>query len=194
MNSAVDLCNLALGHIGVDEITDLNGTDKVSRTCNLMYLPTLKYILSQHFWNFAMTRVTLSEDATAPAFGWSAQFILPSDYQLLYQTNPDEINYEMEDGKILCNQSTLSIKYVKTVTDVTKFHSAFVDALVYKLAQKMAWPLVQSRSLANEMRSNYDEVIRNAKASDAIAAPINELISDTFLDARVSGAQPYGRY
>lgn len=196
MNSAVDICNLALSHLGVEPISDLNGTDKASRTCNQNYEPALKFVLGQHFWNFAMKRVTLAKDATAPAFGWSAQFIIPADFLLLYgfSQNTPRFDYEIEGLRILCNQTTLKIKYVSYFTSVSAMDPAFVKALAYYLAADMAWPLTQSRTMSDKMDLKYQETIRNAKATDAISAPINEIIDDTFLDARVTGAQAYGRF
>lgn len=194
MNSAVDICNLALGHLGVEPITDLNGTDKSSRTCNQFYSATVKYLLGQHFWNFAMKRVSLSKDAEAPAFGWNAQFTLPSDFLLLYQTKPEGVDYELEGGKLLCNQSTMKLKYVHYTTNVAGFDPAFIKALGYHLAMDMCWSLVQSRTMMDQLDRKFQEVIRNAKATDAISAPMNELIEDTFLNARISGVQPYGRF
>lgn len=196
MNSAEDLCNLALSHIGVEPITDLNGTDKISRTCNTHYTSALKYVLGQHFWNFAMTRAEIAKDASVPAFGWSARFSLPSDFLLLYGFSNDsaKFDYEIEDGYLLCNKTSLKIKYVKYFTSVSNMDPAFIKALAYYLAADLAWPLNQSRSLGDKMELRYEKTIRNAKATDAISAPINEIIDDTWMDARVNGAQPYGRF
>ena len=193
--SDLEVVNIALTRIGVEPILDLDDeTDNIAVTAKTFYAQTRDHLLSQHFWNFAMKRTELAKDAIAPAFGWSARFKIPGDYLLMYETYPYHFNYEIEGSYILCNLTTLKMKYVAQVLAAVNFHPSFTEALTYALAARMAWQMTQSRSLMQDMEDKYQEVIRNAKSTDAIAAPMNELIDDTFLDSRVSGPQPYGRF
>lgn len=194
MNSEVEICSLGLFHVGAEPISDMNGTSKSARLCNLIYTQTRDDLLSKHFWNFAMTRISLALEVTAPAFGWGSSFILPADYLLMYETYPANIDYEIEDGKVLCNQATLSIKYVRKITDVTKFHPAFTESLGLSIGTKLAFPLAGSNTLAAALRDKFDESIKDAKCNDAISAPINEFIQDTFLESRRGGPAAYGRF
>ncbi len=62
--SDIDVCNLALSHIGASaKITTLDGTDTSAeaRHCVRFYLPTLRALLEIHSWDFATRRTELVE-------------------------------------------------------------------------------------------------------------------------------------
>lgn len=191
MNSEVAICSLALNSIGHEAITDLNGTSKAERLCNLFYAQARDHLLSLHYWNFAMTRANLAKSGTAPAFEWGSAFIIPADCLQVYQTRPERIRFENEDGHILCNQSTLSIKYIRQITDVTKFHPSFTEALHTYLSSLLVYPLTQSQSLSTKMEKKFDTIIRSAKSTDAMSAPMPNIIDDTWLDSRVNGPNEF---
>lgn len=81
MASAVDICNLALGHLGdsatVASIDPPEGSAQAEH-CARFYPIARDSLLEMHFWNFCMRRVNLAEVATTwPE--WKYAYAVPSD-------------------------------------------------------------------------------------------------------------------
>ena len=79
MPSVVDICNEALDLLGAATITALTQNSKEARLCNRNYELVRDSVLRAHPWNTAVTRKNLPQDATAPDFGFTYQYTLPTD-------------------------------------------------------------------------------------------------------------------
>jgi len=135
-----------------------------ARLCNTLYAPTRDELLRSHRWNFASTRVALTALVEKPAFGWAKQFTLPTDCLRVLsvngETEEETAEFIVEDGRLLTDELTAQIRYVKRVEDSTKFDSLFCDALAVLLASKMAVSLTGSASKAEGLRSEYERLTR----------------------------------
>jgi len=148
MNSVTSICNMALSVVGAKRINDYNtGTSLGAIQCRLFYEPARDALLRSYWWGFASDRATLSQDTNDPDFEWDNQFILPSDF-LRLKSVYEEVGYNsrssrhaIEGQRILTNESTQNIRYIKRVTDVTKFDPLFVKVLVFLLADDFVGPL-----------------------------------------------------
>lgn len=81
MASEVDICNLALGHLGdnatVTSIKPPEGSAQAEH-CARFYPIARDSLLEMHFWNFTMRRINLaSMEATWPE--WKYAYALPAD-------------------------------------------------------------------------------------------------------------------
>ncbi len=56
----LELCQMALAHLGEARITSLDDTTAAARACNLHYKPTRREVLRSHRWNFALARAVLT--------------------------------------------------------------------------------------------------------------------------------------
>lgn len=90
---------------------------------------------------------TLVASDYTPDFKWDFEWDLPSDY-LRFRSIDEETGvtsrknrHAIEDQKFLTNFSTVSLLYIKKVTDVTEFDSLFVKVFVLLLADEMIGPL-----------------------------------------------------
>ena len=81
MTSAIDICNIALGQLGADRITNFeNPQSKNEQLCKLYYPIVRDFMLEQRDWSFLMTRATLDTPNLAlPDWGFSQAHELPSD-------------------------------------------------------------------------------------------------------------------
>lgn len=81
MASAVDICNLALGHLGdtatVASIDPPEGSPQAEH-CARFYPIARDSLLELHFWNFAMRRVQLAQ-LNMPWPEWRYAYALPAD-------------------------------------------------------------------------------------------------------------------
>lgn len=57
---SLGVCNLALSHVGHDQISSLSASNKASRQCNLNYSNSLETLLEKYDWNFARKRDRLT--------------------------------------------------------------------------------------------------------------------------------------
>lgn len=178
--------NLALGYIGVEEITSVSEGSTASKTMNTFYETTRDALLADYDWNFARTRTTLTALGTIPAFEFNHQFTKPTDCMRIVRLKNDPAFAE-EGALILCNDSTIYLKYISNSLAVTTYPMVFIEALAYSLAAKASYKLTQKLDLRTTMETLCDKAIAKARHINAInKTPIGPIIT-TFLDARTTG-------
>ena len=121
MASRTAIANLALGHFGqyrIDDIDERTPTAEAVRDCWDICQDS---VLRAHHWNFATAIAVLTQLATAPVFGWTYQWTLPSDFLKLVSCN--EVFSGVRDteftvrGGVLCTmEHKAQIEYVKRIT------------------------------------------------------------------------------
>jgi hypothetical protein len=167
MSSAVDICNLALSHLGdeaqVAAIAPPDGTVQASHCAR--YYPIARDVLLTIGvpWSFAVKRVALAEVTNPVEDDWAYAYALPSTclrpLSLLLPGFParnlgaqdsdaDSHPYLVEtaeDGsKILyTNVEGAYLRYIDAVTDTTKFSPLFVIALSRLMAAYLAGPILK---------------------------------------------------
>jgi hypothetical protein len=162
--SDTDICNLALGHLGEAAITSLDEDSAAGRACKLHYSITRDAVLRSHRWNFAQSRVTLSQLADAPAFGWSYQYELPADFVRALEYNDTEIGdmvseeFVIEGRRILTDSPTVNLVYSRRVDNVAKYDPLFVEALAVKLAIILSEKIRGTTSKTADLTQAYERV------------------------------------
>jgi len=195
MTSIVDICNSALNQVGASNIISLTEDSKAARICNQRYAFIRDSVFRSHPWNCLVTRRTLSPDATAPAFEFDNAFTLPTDPYCLRVLNLDylDIIHRVEGRKILCNEDTLNLLYIGRVTDPAQYDMLLIESISAALAADIAYPLVGSTSLSQEMRAVLQEKLKEARFVDATEGTPASITSvtdsgsieaDTFIRAR----------
>ncbi len=182
----VSIANSALIKIGADRITALSDNNKRAILCNEQFAKLRDEVLQGHLWNFAMARVEIAADATAPAFEYEKRFLLPSDVLRVFFAYPmeEEIEWKREGQYLLSNEPTMRIVYVKQTTDTSLFSPIFAECLSLRLAQELAYPIVQSTQLSALMEQKYQDHLRKARSFDAQEGTPYSLTNDIFLRAR----------
>lgn len=184
MASEVDICNLALAHLGdnatVASIDPPEGSAQAEH-CARFYAVARDSLLEMHAWKFATRRVVLAK-LTVPTWDWSFAYAEPTGAVKLLgvlsatASSSDETQpYESESDAsgaaiILTNQESASLRYIARVTDTTKFSPLFVDALTRLLASYLAGPVLKGDAGAAMAQSCYQSflhVFNLAKVSDA---------------------------
>ena len=193
--SIVSICNSALNQIGASNITSLTEDSKAARICNQRYEYVRDSVFRAHPWKALTTRKTLSPDATKPAFEFDNAFTLPTDPYCLRVLNLryHDIPYRLEGRKILCDEDTVDLIYVARITDTTIYDSLLVETLTAAMASDLAYPIVGSATLANNMRVLYEEKLKEARfvsATEGTAgsftsgSDIGGIEADTFIRSR----------
>lgn len=185
--SEVDICNNALIRIGSDTITSLNDVDKNSTACNAIFAQARDMLLRQHLWNFAIKRVQLAQEVTAPAFGFKYSYPLPSDFIRTVSLEDKRSHFKIEQGKLLTDDSVVKLIYIARIEDVTKFDPLFVEALTLTLAIKLTYIGIGSNSREQALKEELNKVMFTAKQVDGQDDIPDSLDASTFLESKWAG-------
>ncbi len=191
MATEVSICSNALRRLGDDPITSLTEDTERARLCNAFYESSRDSLLRSHPWNFAITRATLAQLSTTPAYGFAYQYALPTDpyclrvLEMEYQDYIFKIENLATEGRVLLtDESTAKILYIARITDTTLFDSLFVDLLTAKLATNLAYAITNSLKVQEQMYRLYQLKLSEARSIDGQEGFIDDLVSDTFTDFR----------
>jgi hypothetical protein len=189
MASPLEICNSALTKLGGRRIDSLTQNIKEARLCNEAYPLLRDELLQSHPWNFATARVELAQLTSIPAFDYDYEYQLPSDcLRVIDIENPDyDIKWEVSGDKLLSNEETVKIKYIKKETNTSKFSPVFIQALSLRLAWDLAYSLIQSGTQAQYWQSAYENYLRSARSYDSQEGKPEEVIdeyNDIFLNSR----------
>ena len=173
-----DICNLALSHIGREQIADLNEDTEAARTCKLHYDLQRQTLLRAYTWSFSKKYVKLSElNVKTP--GWRHTYAYPNDcvmarkiynedntWCVLWKNFPgnlDQVLLNDNTKALVCNHKEAYLEYTYDVKDANLFPADFAQALSYYLAAAICVPLTGSEQLAQAMQSQGVGVLQEAK-------------------------------
>lgn len=184
MASEVDICNLALSHLGQSrQITSISPPDGSAEAalCHRFYPIARGLMLEAHYWGFATRRVALAATGTPPD-EWEYQYAVPSDMvgngiQALYiegDNTPQEYAVERDGSTgntvILTDIEDAEIKYTTLVTDVNKYSSTAQFALSLILSSFLAGPIIKGKAgktVAKEQRNEFIVYLGETQLNDA---------------------------
>lgn len=173
-----DVANMSLGILVEAPIDSLDDNTKAGRLLNLHYETTRQSELMKNPWSFAIFRVELDADDTAPTsdefrYGYG----VPDDaLRVLPLTDTGEssglrIPFKQEGGLILTNYSgPRLVRYIGNLTDPADWDPLFVEALAARLAMKIAMPLTNKPSVLQGAQVVYNEAISEARRVNSIVA------------------------
>jgi hypothetical protein len=199
MASAVQIANSALTKLGESRIISIDDDVKPAREIKAIYDLRRDALLRSYNWNFAMKRVSLPALSTAPEWGYSLQYQLPSDCLRPVQVGdvwyipglqdfmggPDEEPFKIEGQAILTNMgSQLKLRYIRRVTNSGEFDAMFTEAFACDLACNVAEALTQSTQKREFALIEKRDAIKMALRSNAIELPPNHIADDSWVAAR----------
>jgi hypothetical protein len=204
----VDICNLALAHLGqranVVSINPPEGSAEAPQ-CARFYPMARDTLLELHPWRFATRRVALADLSAAnpPADPWRFSYALPDEMiRVLAITGPERSHddeaepYAVElaaDGApvIYTDMEDAWARYTARVIDTTRFSPLFVETLAYLLASYLAGPVIKGDSgirVGQSMLQAAMAFLAKAQAADAAQARIGDLRGeDRYLAPWIAG-------
>jgi hypothetical protein len=172
MASEVDICNMALSHLGSDAIVSsidpVDGSVEAGH-CARFYPQARVELLEAHSWRFARTRAELAEVANVSEV-WAYAYALPSDMLVPIRVlssfvlveagylaggaiaTPSELalisergsaDFDIEGTTLFTNEPEAVLLYRRDITDTSKFTGSFRTALSYLIASFLAGPLIK---------------------------------------------------
>ena len=185
--SDVSICSNALGYLGAQPITSLtDDPSERAKICNRVYATTRNALLQEHPWNFATFRLSLNPLVETPEWGYSTQFQLPVGLLQILDTSPADLDYRIEGDRLLCDESSVKIKYVKEITDPLVYSPHFVTALEFKLASVLAIPITGDVAKAQAMAGFLSETLGKSKNLDTTADAIQQYDANEMDQARTA--------
>jgi len=167
MASTVDICNGALNQLGATTILSLTEDSKNARLCNQRYTQVRDSVFRSHPWNCLQKRIELAADTTAPAWGFSYAYTLPSDCLRLLRILDYDSNYKVEGRKILSNTSSMKILYVARVTDPNEYDELLRETLSAALGADIAFGITSNNQTSQNMYQLFQEKLRDARFVDS---------------------------
>lgn len=169
MPSEVDICNLALSHLGdsatVASINPAEGSAQAEH-CAIFYPQARDTLLEMHSWSFATRRASAAL-LDSSAYNYRYAYAVPNRCLRILSVHAptaclDEpsMDFELEADEngsriLLTDMPDAVMRYTVALTDPTKFSPLFVDALAWLLASHLAGPLMKGDTGAAAARSCY---------------------------------------
>jgi hypothetical protein len=167
MASTVEICNGALNQLGATTILSLTEDSKNARLCNQRYTQVRDGVFRSHPWNCLQKRIELAADTTAPAWGFSFAYTLPSDCLRLLRILDYDSNYKVEGRKILSNTSSMKILYVSRVTDANEYDELLRETLSAALGADIAFGVTSNNQTAQNMYQLFQDKLKDARFVDS---------------------------
>ena len=160
MTSDVDICNLALGHLGdeatVTSIDPAEGSIQAEH-CQRYYPIARKALLEIHPWNFAKKRRALTALDETPPESWAYVYAYPNGcakpLKLLSTGSTDDDAGEdfvvemLDDAQVIyTNVEDAILVYTALVTDMTKYSALAINAMARLLASYLAGPIIKGET------------------------------------------------
>lgn len=178
--SAVQIANMALGHIGQSKvIASLSEASKAAELCNANFRSTVETVLASFWWPFARGQQVLAEHATEERSGWAYAYVLPDDcletrflWTGIRNPRPNQrppfskVSDEAGEGELLVtDQSEAELVYTRTLEDREAWPVLFGVAVSWLLASQIGMPLNVKRELRLDAVEGYKAHLRLAAAS-----------------------------
>lgn len=162
MTTKLEICNSAIIRCGGEIIADINEENKRAKLVKSQYEIVLRELLNDTTWNFATKRATVS-GSTTPLYGYAFAHDLPCDCIRVLSTENDS-PYRIEGVKFMTNCEEVNIKYIYFNDCPEQYTPTFVKAFYMKLAESMAYALVQSASLQQAIVAEAERHVRLARS------------------------------
>lgn len=177
------VCNLALAYVGNGQtINSLEENTLEARMAKLHYAPTRDELLQLFPWRFATLREELATIAETRT-GWEYVYQLPADcltprriYPGQRRVTPDlEIPFDVEgrDGGsglsgrvLLTDQPEAELIYTAECPNVALWTPAFVQAVAWALAVKLALVVPVKPALAAQAEAKALQALKRAQAAE----------------------------
>ena len=175
MASDVDVCNMALSHLGSESaVTSLSPPDGSAEAghCKRFFALARREALEMCAFTWTKKRAPLAS-VTNPSTVWAYAYELPGDCitplrvlqrnlvdsplldnytgrvvtadELRAMTEAIGAEFQIEGSMLLTHEADAVLLYTRDVTDLTRASAAFVSGLSYLLASYIAGPIIKGR-------------------------------------------------
>ncbi len=201
MASVVQICNMALSHIGsearVTSISPPDGSVEAGH-CATFYDLARTEMLEPGNWAFSLKRVALAE-VTNASTSWAYAYAKPADCMRALRVITPSIaitvftqdtvdahtddrssaSFDIEGEVLYTNEPEAVLLYVRDITDSTKFPPSFTSALGILLGSYLAGPIIKGNEGARLADALRQRAFNAAELSAAASANASSAVNDT---------------
>jgi hypothetical protein len=199
MASVIQVANRALTKLGSARITSLSDDVKAARSISSCFEDLRDDELRTSRWQFAMKRTSLAALSDAPAFGFTKQYALPSDFLRLDMINDEfpaavmdnyigaeALDYTIEGNLILTDiDAPLKLRYIARIEDPNQWDVNFREMLASRIAAEICEDLTQSDTKKQAAWNDYKRAKSNAIRMGAIEKPPTTPPDNTWIISRI---------
>lgn len=195
MASRTEIANLALGHFGQSRIAEIGQSSPAAEAIRDCWDLARDAALRAHHWNFATsddTPLTALAETAPTGSAYAYRYALPADFRRLVSVNGIEAGvrdcpFTVRGRKLLSNESTALIIYVRDVPETELWDAAFVMAFSFELAELVAPRITTDGGAAAMLAQRKAAYAENAGVADAVESrPLVRKAEDgsAYMDAR----------
>ena len=182
MNSKIQIVNEALVQLGQAPISDMIDGGVYGTVAATFWPGAVAAVLRGHPWNFAARRQTLARVTDAPVFGYASAFALPTDCVRILDAGITD--YKVEGRQILCNETSLTLRYVSGTVNITEWDALFCEALSLYMGWRMAYPITKSGEVRDACWKAYVQLLVQARSVDAQEEPADDFGESSLISVR----------
>jgi hypothetical protein len=183
----VEICSAALNALGVKGIASLEDDSTEARACKTYYSLIRDRVLEDRVWSFAKKHYALSPDATAPIFGFTKRFLIPSEIVRVHRVDNGDGDFRMAweifGEYIHADDPAIYVTAVRREVDTSLYSPAFTLCVALRLATVLAVPLKENRQLKVDLWEEYKFELKEASGLDGSQGKSEATRSD-FLSRR----------
>jgi hypothetical protein len=182
-----EVASLALGHLGLSGIADLNDDNIRARTARGFYATVRDTLLREKWWSFAAANITPAADPKESIGPLKTRFVLPEnclrirflsdDTGALFYDDMGRWDVEAaqvldgdppKEGMVLVTDvRSPKVTYTRRIEAVREWDPSFITAFAYELASMMGRRLGKSRTLGDDLHARAVDAIASAAQIDS---------------------------
>jgi hypothetical protein len=186
MSSPIDICNMALAHLGDRRITrlddDAQTSDALVRYCAEFYAQARQEALAAHQWTFAHHIAALSRRTDTTVIGFTYSHQLSTDRLRVmrlfsggvaagvttYNSTPVD-SFKIVGSQVWSNSEFIALEYIRDVNNPDDWSPHFRAAVARLLAAYLAGPTADNPDEVTKQMRIYETVtLPNAQYYDAV--------------------------
>ena len=159
--SRTELINKALTLVGAEPVVNIDDDTRNARVTNRVYELSLKSILSEAPWVFALQRKLLSQVTDTLEWYDTGEVYLyqrPNECIRIFRANDAKAAWKMVGDKIISDTNGLGVEFVYFNNTPSTYTASFVEAFVDKLCSDISFMILNSKTVAENFLEKYEKV------------------------------------
>lgn len=192
MPDQMTIVNRALvAELGANAIASLDDNATAAKACKLEYQALVDELLEGFDWNFASRRAaSMPPLAVGPTWDFAYAFQLPADCLKVRETSLDEATtgdgdrWAREGSTLLCDRSTVSIRYTARVVEGL-WSAAFATAVVLALSARVCFAVTGKENKGQAQEQKAARALSKAKALGGYAGSPRRTTTSALIQVRM---------
>ena len=187
--SKVSIVNSALIKVGSETIIALTDDNKRAKLCNARIDNAIAEVLRMGNWSCARERVSLTPTTTTPDFEYTYEYNLPADLVKIERIAPEisNLDYKVQGNKLLTDEGSLDIVYIKQPTDLDDLDHLCADAISTWLAKEICFALTSDKELKRLLLQEFNVMLSKGRTADSQEGKKRNFRASKWLQGRLNG-------